>query len=316
MKLLLLGDAHLRMRSPAGRIDDFFQTQLRKFKQVLSISEEHDCGIVLQVGDFFDSPNPSNVLLSTYIRLLYDWVGANPTRLIYAVLGQHDMYMGSTNIDRTALYVVESSGVLSIIGGKWICGGGWRLWGASFGQSVPDFIPNKDTFDILVVHAAIGYPLFHDHKIQSPREFLDAYSQFDLIVCGDYHYPFIHHSDDRYIINPGALVRLSRSKNDLAHKPGVVVFDTDTLEYKQIPLEIEPVESVFDLTNWKNDVQLQEKSSLSQAFQSAESTVNFEHNLTNYFVDHNTSEEVQVVISETMDEIGATSSGVEQKTGR
>ena len=324
MKLLLLGDAHLRLTAPKGRIDDFFATQLGKFEQVLNIADEQKCSIILQVGDLFDSPNPANFVLSTYIDMLLKWKNndvAEPWKEFYVVLGQHDLYLGSSDVTKTATNVLRSAdAIMAILHSN----SGYifqptlrcRLWGTSFGEVVPEFEKKDNAFDILVIHAAIGYPLFNEHKIKYPEEFLNEHPNYDLIVCGDYHYPFEFCSEGRWIINPGAMVRLTRSSRDLEHKPSVVVFDTENREFERIYLKILPQETAFDLTSSEKSVEF--NTDLFNSIQDHDTFagINFEHNLEQFFSENQISNEIRKIIAETMEEIGVTSSDIEQKVGR
>ena len=251
MKLLLLGDAHITKRGPEKRLDNYFVTQQDKFDQVFGIFEEHDCEVLLQVGDFFDTSTVGNYVISTMVRKLK--LSGVP---IYVILGQHDFSGASkSTFPSSPLAVLEAAGAVKIIGDRYELGSTKDekpvcIYGASFGEDIPKTKEHpEDAYNILVTHRMIGdRPLWPGHELPSPTRFLRKNPSYSLVVCGDYHYRFTGTYDGRTIINPGALVRKTVSKFDLEHQPAAVIFDTDTSKVEVIELKVRSVEEIFDLT--------------------------------------------------------------------
>ena len=254
MKLGLLGDTHFTNKAPERRLDNYFEIQMNKLAQAFDIFKTHKCDCIIQVGDFFDSPYVSNRVEATIIEFLIGHLADKP---IYCIFGQHDISGHSVStLLNSPLAVLESSRVVKILNdkasySKWFRIKGFmtcvRIYGASFGEVVP--VPeNPNDYNILVIHKMIGdRPLYPGQELIQPRQFLRNNPDYQLVVCGDYHYRFIDTYQDRTIINPGAMVRKTISKFDLEHKPAVVIFDTDTSKVEVIELVVEPVEKVFDL---------------------------------------------------------------------
>jgi len=248
MRLLLLGDCHFRSSAPARRTDDFFQTQLDKMEQVKKIYVEQRCDAVLQAGDLFDSPKqPMNVLYCLKELLQGSWAGQ-----FYTVPGQHDLYMRDlTSLKRTAVGVlsVGKPGSVNVVGMNGIPGPVYIkedvcLYGKPYGAK-PIKKMETDGFHILLAHVSVGPDkLWEGHDLISPAEYAEAHP-FDLIVLGDYHYPFEERIGNTVVINPGCLVRLTAGERDIAAHPQVVVFDTETKESENIPLDIKPAKEVF-----------------------------------------------------------------------
>ena len=90
-------------------------------------------------------------------------------------------------------------------------------------------------------------PLFDGHELTAPRAFLMENPEFDLILCGDYHYPFEATVDGRRLVNTGCMVRRSIFPRDMEHKPKVGIYDTDTKEIEYHFLDILPPEEAFDM---------------------------------------------------------------------
>ena len=313
MRLLLVGDLHLRSKNPEGRIDDFRATQMRKVKQILAIAQERKCGTILQAGDFFDSPNPANGLLADYITLLHDalYVPEEQPTSFCAVLGQHDYYLGSDVVERTALNVLNAAGVVRLLANEpvkpvGVSGGDGMVCGCSFGQSVPRLRRGaRGAFNVLVIHASIGYPLFAGQSISDPERFLVTYPEYNLVLCGDYHYPFGVELDGRWIINAGAVARLSRSKRDQAHEPGVVFFDTeDPQNWERVRLDVEPSEKVFDLTAVEErEDRAEALSGFIAALREGGVGVDFWSNLERYYERENIPEHVRRAVAVVAEEL-------------
>jgi len=318
MRLLIVGDLHLRLKTPQGRRDDFAQTQFSKLEQILQIAEGYGVGAILQTGDFFDSPNPANYLMSRTISQL------RATRIReaipkFSILGQHDMYLGSTDHNRTALYVLACArGVTLLDEQKRYLDDDVAVYGASFGSPIPSIIRRRGdaTFNVLVAHMSIGFPLFEGHVIEEPDGLLERLTGFDLILVGDYHYRFASHDreTDRYIINAGAVVRLSRSKADRAHQPSVTLFDTEEREMEVIPLDYEPAEDIFDMVNLsQQDEQKEVLQKFVASLKGAKVGVSFEHNLQKAFKANKTPTAIKALVGDAMEEVGI---GSERSKGR
>lgn len=253
MKILLLGDSHFDNHRPDRRLDaDYFATMLGKLIQVVEIYKERKCDVLLQVGDFFNSFRANDEIKSALIAYLRE-----EELRICCVYGQHDISGHSeTTFKNSPLRVLEASGVVKILGADYHTLGptffrNIYFYGASFGQKIPK-PDDVDAYNVLVVHQMIGdEPLFPGQDIQHPRAFLRKKLDYNLIVCGDYHYRFVEESQGRFCINPGAMIRKTIADKDLELKPAVVVFDTEERAYEIIELNIEPAELIFDISRKK-----------------------------------------------------------------
>jgi len=247
MKILIWGDAHISFRKPRRRTDEnYFITVLDKVRQVLYLYHKHNCKLLIQTGDFFDSIDIGNRVIAEVIRLLlHDEVK------VQLVFGQHDVAGHSAvTLGRSPLSVLCAAGCANVLDDKGtLLNDNVVAYGASFGQDIPEAL-GKDRFSILVIHKMIGdRPLFPGQELESPGRFLKKHTSFDLICCGDYHYRFVSStSDARFVINPGAMIRKTISPFDLEHEPAVVIFDTVTREYEVIKLDVKSVEERFDMS--------------------------------------------------------------------
>jgi DNA repair exonuclease SbcCD nuclease subunit len=243
MKYLLCSDIHLDSKVPVNRVDDFEKTQNRKLNEVILLSQF--CNLILQAGDLFNAPIVSNSTLSMIASKLQQ-TGA----FLYTVPGQHDLLFRSyENIYDTAMGVLVSSGLARILGSEpvWIKKGDKNkedifIYGCGWGQPLPKPQVSSGTQNILVIHASIGdKKLFPTMELTPAKQFLMD-NKYDLILVGDYHYPF-HFSfrsssgKKRQIANTGVLIR--RSIAESKNIPRIGVYDTETrnIAWKRIMVE-------------------------------------------------------------------------------
>jgi len=249
MKLGILGDLHLTNTRPEKRIDNYWETLFGKVVQALAIFDDEGCDIVVQVGDFCDTPTVADRVKAEIIQLILDWKVEREE--ILCVFGQHDITGHSrSTLSNSPLAVLEAAGAVKILSDSPVItekeNDDIHFYGASFGEPVPK--PSLDAYNVLVTHQMIGNrPLWPGQELPGPKQFLKKYPDYNLVLAGDYHYRFIETWNGRTIINPGAIIRKTIGKFDLEHRPAVVMFDTDTNESKVIELEFEPPEKVFNL---------------------------------------------------------------------
>lgn len=311
---LVMGDAHLRVQPPRSRCDDFFFTQLGKFKQVLALAKEHECYFILQPGDLFDRPQPSNYLMSVYIKLLKE----QALLALFCVLGQHDISMHNVRtFERSAAKVFEVSQAIQLLGKEptslLIADGSIYLYGTHYGGDVP--VPTSEEFNILVIHAPIGdRPLYPGDPMISPRRFLIEHPEFDIVVCGDYHYAFADEYEGRLIVNAGCLVRKTAAQRDQELQPSVVLVTLESNQgvvslrgWERLLLNYEPVAEVFraDALNGSKRMETGDLTSLVARLQEGSMVgASFKENLIHFFDQNTTSQSVQEVVWGIMEEVG------------
>jgi len=306
MRLGLLGDLQLTNKSPERRTDDYWVTLCRKLSEALQIFDDKGCEYIIQPGDFFDSPTVACRVKAEIITILRQKL-KHP---VYSVFGQHDITGHSkTTLPNSPLAVLEAAGVVTILDFDpsiiitTLREDDIHLHGASFGESVPE--PSEDFYNILVTHRMIGNrPLWPGQELTGPRAFLRKHPNYNLIVCGDYHYRFIETWNGRTIINPGAIIRKTIGKFDLEHKPAVVIFDTDTNESEVIELKIEPSEKIFDFTRRVKKKDNKVLAELVEKLKSSGKKLSgWKHFLVRVFDERNSKEKVREIINQSLEEI-------------
>lgn len=203
MNLIVAADIHLMAVKPEFRIDDFKYEQDRKFKHILAKGVEYGADVAI-AGDLFDAKDAPAWLVNRYMRLIKNF----PHR-VFVVFGNHDSYYHSEENEKTQLGTLIEAGVVTLLGAepeypesKTI------LYGASWGQEVP--VPvNRYGTKVLIAHKTVTEappPPWLTGAVQGKHYLIDN-PDYDFIVTGDFHEPFVVQEGNRYLINPGTMTR-------------------------------------------------------------------------------------------------------------
>jgi len=257
MKIGVFGDLHLTNKTPKRRKDSYPEACARKIIQATEFFESKGCRYVFQPGDFYDSPTVAKKVESEAIRL-FKSLGYGDELEFFCCFGQHDISGHSkSTLPNTPLAVTESAGVLEIVGeepGHIVTTDKNReyyIYGASFGQDIPK-VKKPNAFNILLTHRMVGNrQLWPTQALENPRKLLRTQPDYNIIICGDYHYAFQDGLKDQLILNPGLLARRTKSDINFGHEPGVCVVDTETLQVEWFKFEVEPSNELFDFTEEK-----------------------------------------------------------------
>ncbi len=260
MRLLLLSDCHVRSSVPAGRIDNFMENQWKKWQYICKVAKKENVDAILQAGDLFDIPNPSYSLISEFLFVLLEDISFP----IYYINGQHTLFMRNKNINKTIFgilqYLIIDTGYPQELFHQMFSygdciGDNVYLYGNNYGDGYKDIkVRNKDAINILVTHDSIGNKsLYPGHNITKAENFLATFKDFQIILCGDIHYPFFIQQKGRVILNTGCLLRQKRIAEDMNRKPHFYTYNTETNKWKKYYVPILPVEQTFDLISKKEE---------------------------------------------------------------
>ena len=297
MKYLILGDLHMRSKTPRCRTEtDFSQLCIDKLTQVLDIANGQNVDAILQPGDFFDRPQPTGSLVVGLLEQLETYQDTHPRGSLYAIHGQHDLiHHNEKSAEGSELRKMEAVGLLQLARPEGFYPDG--VVGSNYGHLIPK--PPFEKYNILLTHAMVGdKPLWPGHELTQPESFMDKHPGFNLYVFGDYHYPYsVQHSNGSWAINAGCLIRLTSSERDMAHRPKVVIFDTETNMPEDVYLDVSPVCDSFDLskkTVVKDNAHLREL--METLKKGKEIGVDFTANLVQYISDNDVSDEVREIL--------------------
>jgi DNA repair exonuclease SbcCD nuclease subunit len=215
-------DWHLREDTPVCRTDNFYAAQWRKVDFIADLQRQYGCPVI-HAGDLYNHWKPSPELITTTMEHL-------PSAFL-TVYGQHDLPQHNLKLIRkSGIFTLLTSGHLSISPGS------------SFGEE-----PKKDCNflcikgrKILVMHRLVWqgecpWPGCTDPNVD---EVLDEYVEYDLIITGDNHKPFVAEGESgNKLVNTGSLTRQTADQID--HRPRVYLWYADTNALKPIYLPIE-----------------------------------------------------------------------------
>ena len=222
---ILCADIHLREKKPIARTDDYYKTQWRKLKFISDLQEKYGCAII-NAGDLFNHWKPSPQLLTETMQFF-------PKGDFYTIYGQHDL-------PNHNLKLAYRSGIATLQEAKRVI----VLHGRHYGQgemilNYTDMDGNPPKFQMLVWHYMTykDEKPFPQHKGPSALRILKKYPQYDLIVTGDNHIPFVEEYKGRMLVNPGSMMRITAKQID--HKPRVYLWyaDTNTVTPVYLPIE-------------------------------------------------------------------------------
>ena len=273
MKLLIVGDIHLRGDNPRNRIGNYYEDCMTKLREVFEIAEKENATII-QVGDFFNSPSASISVISEIVTLLRD----NKNFPINTIAGNHDIFAHNLNtlsrtplgflLEQSFLYHVDDLNAfeekIDFIG---------RDFDYTIDSDYSEYITPEhpaSELQILVVHGMLlEKPAPFKHSL---IEEVAKITNADVIISGHYHLPFKKIYKGKLFINPGALMRMSATEEEMNRIPQVILLDTDNWENcKEIPLKCaRPGIEVLDRSSI--EVNNEREENMSQFIASLENT--------------------------------------------
>jgi DNA repair exonuclease SbcCD nuclease subunit len=288
--LIFMSDPHIREDVPVCRTDDYISTQWKKWDFISKLQKETGATI-LCAGDLFNHWKPSpNLIRETMIHL---------PSYFYTIFGQHDLPQHNFELrNKSGIAVLEQSGDLRI------------LSGTHFGME-----PSKDAGKaswyegragggrtILVWHKLVwqGKRPWPGCTDPNADEVMDRYPEYDVILTGDNHKPFVVNKNGRLLVNPGSLMRMAADQID--HKPRVYLYYGDTNEVEPVYIPIRK-----DAVSREHIEAEQERDSRIEAFISKlgdnwELGMSFEQNLKAFQQENNIQPEVMKVIYSAMED--------------
>ncbi|MDO5028333.1 MAG: metallophosphoesterase family protein [Bacillota bacterium] len=266
MKLLFFTDTHIRPSNPISRLDNYYESVLKKLEEIRDYANSNNIDYVIHGGDLFDRPdNP--IKATSQVGLIL----ASFKMPIYIVVGNHDIF--GYNIDtlqRSMLGLLTSFNILKLIpddgvllekdGTKVLVLG--RNFSADLDQDKENYIVKDQDIKysahkiINVVHGfLIDRPFLSvvDHTLVG--EILET--KADLTLSGHYHSGFpIQNIQGKVFANPGSLVRNRNSLSEIKRRPKFleITVEKDKIDLKEIYLKSAKAgDQVFDRTKLIED---------------------------------------------------------------
>lgn len=277
---ILTGDWHLRQSKPECRLDDFEEAQWKKVKFVCDLQEQHNCP-VLHSGDLFDHWKPSPNLIAKTIK--------NLPRNFHTVYGNHDLPYHSMKL-------ADESGIYAVATGK-----GLEVLSFGYWNDTPSIDSGMtiNTKKVFVWHKYV-HQIKHLHiEGESAHKLLRQYPQFDLMLTGDNHIPFVEEHENRLLVNPGCLTRQNADQIDF--KPRVYLWYAK--QNKVVPIFIPIEQGVISREHLEK--QTQRDTRIDAFVESLQGDwgvgINFEENLKAFEREHKVSQNIMEIVYKSID---------------
>jgi len=286
MRILFFTDTHIRGTNPQNRKDNFVETLFRKLEEVFDIAKKNNVDMLLHGGDIFDRPDISPSLVRDLIILIGKY-----SFPIYAVAGNHDVFgQNPLTLNRTMLGVLDGAGFIKLIKPReklffkennitiQLTGQHYYFGIDTDGDKKGYKVEKEPDVDyaIHVVHGMLlEKPFFEGMAYTLIEDILET--EADITLSGHYHAGFATKCvDNKYFVNPGSLVRINNSLNELLRMPKVILLDLEKgIKIKEVYLKSAlPGEEVLDRSKVESMAFRERK--LSEFIQSVNSTGNYE----------------------------------------
>ncbi len=246
-KLIFVGDLHLRGNNPRNRIDDYQAAADAKLIEVIELATDIHADAILMPGDIWDRPEVAIGVLLHYAAILKK----APCPII-TTIGNHDIYgYNLSTYDRSSLKLLE------LLVPKITVLRASQLDYVSFNDVIITGTPYSGDIDIdgygydtnyggdrhgnTVIHIAHGMLLDHRPPFDRYTCIDDCKTTADVILTGHDHtgYGVVKRRDGKVFCNPGALMRMSASINEIERPVQVAVI---TVDDGQVDIELTPIE--------------------------------------------------------------------------
>ncbi len=218
---ILTSDWHLREDTPTCRTDDFQEAQWKKVRFITHLQSEYGCN-VYHAGDLFNHWKPSPYLLSKAI----EWLPNH----FYTIYGNHDLPQHNLNLsDKCGVYTLWMADELTVLKGQ--------HWGTEPKEGQNAIGINERKIFIWHVMNYQGRKPWPGCTDPSSMKLMRKYPQYDLILTGHNHKPFVETYEGRLLVNPGSITRQTAAEN---HKPRVYLWYSDENRVEPVYLPSQP----------------------------------------------------------------------------
>jgi len=236
---ILMADPHIGSTIPECRMDSFFDAKEKKLDKILDLSKRYECPILI-AGDIGDKPQWKNWLLEWIIGKFY---GHN----IIAIPGQHDLPNHRLSLwEKSGIGVLAAAEVITLLGphdlASDIIMDSFQIDAFPYGEKIHKVaLPNKKLMPrkIAMTHQMVieDKKLWPGQDAPKGHQLLKKYPEYDLILSGDNHQPFVVEHENRLLVNPGSMMRIRADQID--HRPRVYLWDAKQNKVEPVFLPIE-----------------------------------------------------------------------------
>jgi len=216
-------DIHLRDNVPSCRIDDFYNVQFNKIKEIVRIFKEEEIDYWINGGDLFDTYDPSHSIVNEFTSII------DPLQQpIYTICGSHDMLGYNMDlIHKTAMGNLLMNGYVKLLGKDLLL---FRKYDrivsikgihARKKLDYADYAIDGTGTSIIVTHDPIVIkPVIYEHMLISD---VAKATNANFVLCAHIHTQFDMAERLSRFINPGPMSRQTTLEMEL--KPKVCILE-------------------------------------------------------------------------------------------
>lgn len=239
-RFLFAGDLHLRGTNPRNRLDDYKEASKHKLIEIFSIAKHKKVDAIILPGDVWNRPEVSIAVLLEFVELFK----TSPVDILVTP-GNHDLYgYNLSSFERSSLKLLEllvpqlqvitDPRDVKIYGNVLVsfqpyCS---DVDQEGYGYSIDDDIYEKylEHFMIKVTH---GYLMQKAPVWDTYTLIEDCKTNADLILNGHDHkgHGVFKRADGKVFCNPGAVMRMDATTQNMQRDINVVVFNIDKDEH-------------------------------------------------------------------------------------
>lgn len=306
---ILCADVHIRADTPTCRTDDFFVAMEKKIDFILALSREHNAP-VLVAGDLGQKPQWSNWLLEWFIKKLSPIVNRSGLNTNWICIpGQHDLPGHQiSQFEKSGIGVLIAANIIETIGiahtkdeifinhfdtiipaekyGFHIVPFPYGAEMKSLGWGREYEIPNMPMIAMthqMVIENKILWP---GQEAPKGHQLLKQYPEYQLILSGDNHLPFVAEYEGRILCNPGSIMRSTAAQ--INHQPRVYLWyaQENKIEIVYLPIKKNVISREhIDITEERSE---RMDAYLEKLKNDVEIQLSFEQNIENYFAKYRT----------------------------
>lgn len=281
---IFTADNHFRLTKPVAWKEGYLEEQWGSLLFIEALAEQYGVDIYC-AGDFFDKWSVPPELLSQLIKRMH--------RRWHVIYGDHDIPSKNLKfVNKSALYTLWTAGKVNIVtGGNGVDKNDHKL---PKHQQCSAIIGGRKVllWHVLTWKNELPYPGCEN---KSAKQLLKRYPQFDCIVTGDNHKPFVQKYQGRILVNCGSMMRISADQID--YKPAVWLYDAKKNDVEPCYLPIAKNVISREHIDTKNKINERIEAFVSSLDKDIDIEMSFEKNLELFMKKNKTKKGVKNIIN-------------------
>lgn len=253
MKLIYVGDPHLRGTNPRNRLDNYRDAVTVKMQEVYSLAVQHEAKAIITPGDVLDRPEVADGVKTYYADLL-----AESPVPVYTTPGNHDIrgynldtYQGGslsiiarmvpqlhvvTSPENPVMFGLQEGNPVQLTFTPY--SGKMDIDGYGYSPEVEMHLPEP-----FKIHVAHGMLLDHEPPFDRYSLIQKVQTTADLVLTGHDHtgYGVYRRPDGKVFCNPGSLTRIAASVAEMERPIQVALIDVRDAQAKDFNVDLIPL---------------------------------------------------------------------------